>query len=115
MFTFEKLHVYQDSLLFVDFLYKATKNWPKDEIFGLTSQLKRSVVSITLNIAEGSSRTKKDFRHFLDLARGSCYECVAILSIAKQRKYITEEEYRKMYEHANKIARTINALKASLQ
>ncbi len=114
MFTFEKLHVYQDSLLFVDLLYTITKDWPKDEIFALTNQVRRAAVSITLNIAEGSSRTKKDFRHFLDLARGSCYECVAIITIAKQRKYITEEESITIYEHANKIARTINALKISL-
>jgi len=115
MFTFQKLRVYQDSLLFVDLLYTLTKNWPKDEIFGLTNQIRRAAVSITLNIAEGSSRTKKDFRHFLDLSRGSCYECVAILTIAKQRKYITVDEYNSAYENANNIARTINALKTSLQ
>jgi len=91
MFKFEELRVYQEGLLFIDFIYNITSKWPKDEIFGLTNQLRRAAVSIVLNIAEGSSRTRKDFRHFLDLSKGSCYECVAIVTIAKNRKYITDE------------------------
>jgi len=99
----------------VDYIYLVTNKWPKDEIFGLTNQLRRASVSIALNIAEGSGRTRKDFRHFLDLARSSCYECVAIVSIAKSRKYITDIEFDKIYEWCDKLARTISALKGSLR
>lgn len=99
----------------MDAIYVLTERWPKDELFGLTNQLRRAAVSIALNIAEGSSRTKKDFRHFLDLARGSCYECVAILTIAVNRQYITNEQHSACYEQANKLARMTNALKVSLK
>lgn len=115
LFRFEELRVYQEALLFIDLIYTLSHTFPKDELFGLTNQLRRAAVSIALNIAEGSSRTKKDFCHFLDLSRGSCYECVATLTIAKNRKYIAEKEYWQLYEECNKLARMINALKRSLQ
>lgn len=114
MFRFEELRVYQDALIFVDHIYFLTKEWPKDELFGLINQIRRAAVSIVLNIAEGSSRTKKDFRHFLDLAKGSCYEAGAILTIAKNRKYVTEIEYVKHYEFCIKLAKMLSALKTSL-
>lgn len=85
MFKFEDLKVYQKGLGFVDDIYLITKPWPKSELFGLVSQLRRAAISIVLNIAEGSSRTNKDFSHFLSLSRGSCFECVAILTIAKNQ------------------------------
>lgn len=115
MFKFEELRIYQESLKFVDLIYKLTQSWPKDEIFGLTNQFRRAAVSISLNIAEGSGRTKKDFRHFLDLSRSSCYECVAILSIARSKQYITEQNFRICYEWCEKMSRTLSALKASLR
>lgn len=115
MFKFEELRVYQEALLFIENIYIISQKWPREEIFGLINQLRRAAVSIALNIAEGSSRTKKDFRHFLDLSRGSTYECVAILTIAKQRKYIADQEFNSMYETCNKLARMISALKTSLR
>lgn len=115
MFKFEELRVYQEGLKFVDLIYLLTSKWPKDEIFGLSSQVRRAAVSIVLNTAEGTSRTKKDFRHFLDLARGSCYECVAIISIAKDRKYITEKESGELYEFSDKLSKMLSALKTSLR
>lgn len=114
MFNFEKLTVYQEALVFIDLIYKLSSQWPKEELFGLTSQLRRAAVSILLNIAEGSSRTKKDFRHFLDLSRGSSYECVAILKIAKNRGYISEPDYLKNYSFCLKLAKMLSALKRSL-
>lgn len=114
MFKFEELRVYQEALIFINNIYTLTSKWPKEEMFGLTNQLRRSAISIALNIAEGTSRTKKDFRHFLDLSEGSCYECAAILAIAKNRKYITEIEYKEHYEFCIKLAKMISALKKSL-
>lgn len=115
MFKFEELRVYQEGLRLVDLVYAATKRWPSDERFGLIDQLRRAVSSVVLNIAEGSSRSIKEFRHFIDLAKGSCYECIAILTIAKNRKYILQNEYDKFYDHIDKIARMLSALKKSLR
>ncbi len=115
MFNFENLNIYQESLNYSSLVYKITRSWPKDELFGLTNQIRRAAVSITLNIAEGSSRTKKDFRHFLDQARGSCYETVAVVTTAKKLSYITETEFLSIYETANRLSRMINALKNSLK
>lgn len=114
MFKFEELRVYQEALSFSNNIYILTKQFPRDEMFGLTNQLRRACSSVALNIAEGSSRTKKDFRHFLDLSRGSCYECIAILSIAKKQKYITDIQYAENYSQCTVIAKMINALKKSL-
>jgi len=54
MFKFEELKTYQETLLFIDFIYQLTQNWPKTEIFGLVDQLRKTAIAITLNIAEGS-------------------------------------------------------------
>lgn len=113
-FNFENLKVYQEAILFIDKIYEVTTGWPKEELFGLTNQLRRAAVSIALNIAEGTSRTKKDFRHFLDLSRGSIFECVAVLSIALNRKYINQDQFTYFYASCNKIARMTSKLKTSL-
>jgi four helix bundle protein len=114
MFNFEKLRVYNEALELVDSIYKTVKQWPEDERFGLTDQIRRAASSVVLNIAEGSSRTKKDFCHFLDLSRGSCYECVAILKIASKRQYLTIQQYNTLYNAFNQLALKINALKKAL-
>ncbi|MBI4065136.1 four helix bundle protein [Candidatus Gottesmanbacteria bacterium] len=114
MFKFEELHVYQEGLELVDLIYAVTKRWPSDERFGLIDQLRRAASSIVLNIAEGSSRSSREFRHFIDFAKGSCYECIAILTIAKNRKYISQNEYAGFYGQVEIIARMLSALKRSL-
>jgi len=105
MINFEKLNVYQDAVRLALDIYKVTKNFPKDELFGIVSQLRRAAVSISLNIAEGSSRSKKEFAHFLDMARGSCYELVPLLKISLELKYITKDEYEKFYQAVNDLAK----------
>ena|SRR3990172_265602 len=113
-FKFENLNVYQETLALIELVYSTTKKWPKEELFGLTNQIRRAIVSIALNIAEGTSRTKKDFRHFLDLARGSVYESVAILQIAEKQGYISPQELEKLYRELIKISKMVSALKNSL-
>jgi four helix bundle protein len=115
MFAFENLKMYKNSLIFTQDVYKLTKKFPKDESFGLTSQLRRAASSVVLNIAEGSGLTKTEFKNFLRRARGSVYECVPILAIALNNQYLSEEEHREMYLSCNTLARSISALINSMK
>lgn len=85
IYRFEKLRVYNDALLLVEIVYKLAKELPKDEVFGLTSQLKRACVSVVLNIAEGTGGLGDiEFKSFLRIALKSLYETVAALKIAEK-------------------------------
>ena len=113
-FNFEKLDVYKKSNDFVSEIYLLTKNYPKEEMFGLTSQLRRAAVSISLNIAEGSARTKKDFSRFVDMARGSILECVTILQISLKQNYINETKFNDFKNKLIEISKMLSGLKRSL-
>ena len=113
-FNFEKLDVYEKSIDFVNQVYLATKNYPKEEMFGLTSQFRRAAVSISLNIAEGSARTKKDFNRFVDMARGSVFECVTILQISEKQDYVGRAEISELRDRLVEISKMLSGLKRSL-
>ncbi len=91
-FKFEELTVYQKSLDFVDDVYSITKKFPKDELYGLTTQYKRASVSIPLNIAEGAGDTDTQFNRYLQMAWDSSKECVVCSTIAKRQGFITEDD-----------------------
>jgi four helix bundle protein len=114
-FNFEKLRVYQDALNFSKQIYRVTKTFPKEELFGLTSQLRRATMSIALNIAEGSGLTKVEFKNFLRRARASVHECVPILVIALDNSYISKEEHDGFYQTCQKSAKSISALIKSMK
>lgn len=114
MLSFEKLNVYQQAIELALDIYRLTIRFPREEKFGIIDQLRRASVSISLNIAEGSSRTKKDFCHFLDIARGSCYELVPLLRICLELNYVTKEEFDDIYPRVDNLAKRINALKNSI-
>ena len=113
-FNFEKLGVYQKAIEFIDQVYSQTSGYPKEEMFGLTSQFRKAAVSISLNIAEGSARTRKDFNRFLDMARGSVFECVAVLQISEKRKYITHLGFNELRDRLVDISKMLSGLKRSL-
>ena len=113
-FKFEQLLVYQKAVGLADKIYSFSKNFPRDEIYGLTSQLRRAAVSISLNIAEGSARTKKDFRRFVDMARGSVFECVTVLKISVNQKYITQPEFDELTSDSEEISKMLSGLKRGL-
>lgn len=114
-FKFEELRVYQSALEFMTFVFKISKTWPSVYRYSLIDQLHRAALSICLNIAEGSSRTTKDFQHFLSISRGSCYECVAILTVARREALISEKEFEKVYDELDYMARMITSLKTHIE
>ena len=110
-FTFEKLEVYQKAIVFADFVYDATAAFPKEERFGLTSQLRRSSISIAANLAEGAGRqSKSDQKHFYTIARGSLYECIPFLELAKRKRFLASENHLMVLDKAHELARLLNGL-----
>lgn len=93
-------------------IYKATDSFPGKEMFGLTSQMRRSAVSITSNIAEGFSRSSCDDKyHFYIMAQGSLTELQNQLVIARDVKYLTEENFQKIAQQTIVVNKLINGLK----
>ena len=93
-YNFEKLEVYQLGMDLVKEIYDLIKKYPKDEKFALTNQIKKAVISIPLNIAEGSiMKTKKEFRRYIRIALGSLVEVITNLKIAIQQGYITKKDF----------------------
>ena len=91
--TYKELLIWQKGIKIVVLVYKLTKDFPKDEIYALTSQLKRASVSVPSNIAEGFGRqTDKSFNHFLNIARGSLNEIETQLIIAKELGFIDNKD-----------------------
>lgn len=104
MANFKELLVWQKSIDFVTDIYRITETFPKTEIYGLISQIRRSAVSIPSNIAEGNSRrSKPDYLQFLKIARGSCAEVE------------TQDDYLKLNERIIEISKMLNGLINSLQ
>lgn len=112
-FRFREFPVYQDTRKFVIELKNFSKRkFPRDERFGLTSQLWRALDSIILNIAEGADRgTDKDFTHFLNQAHTSLNEVVACLDIALDNNYINTEEHITHLAHAADLSDQITAFR----
>lgn len=103
-YHFETLEIYNLANDFVLEVYKLTKKFPKEELFGLTSQIKRAVISIVLNIAEGSGKnTKKDFAKFISQSIGSLLEVKACLILAGKLDYITREDFKKITPDLDKL------------
>ena len=114
-FNFENLQVYQKSLDFVDIVYEITKQFPKSELYNLTSQFKRAAVSIALNIAEGAGDTNSQFGRFLQISMDSVKECVVCSTIAKRQKYITSERDLEIRSKLAELSKMISSLKKYLK
>jgi len=115
-FNFEKLIVWQEARELVKEVYKLTSKFPKDELFGLTNQLRRAVVSILLNLAEGTNRKSiKEKIRFFEMSHTSIDEVVTGFYVALDQKYISQKEFDQVYELLNKQAAKTVALKNSLR
>lgn len=113
--SYKDLVAWQKSMDLVTATYRATAEFPKDELFGLTSQLRRAAVSIPSNIAEGQGRlSEKEFRYFLGQARGSLMEVETQLQIAENLGYLQKEQTAIVLQSCAEVGRILNGLLASV-
>lgn len=116
MQTHKDLKVWQQSISFVKLLYQATATFPKEELFGLSSQMRRAAVSIPSNIAEGYGRhSQRELLRFLTIAVGSTSELETQLIICQQLGYLSAEDYQLLQCSLSSIAKMLNALKRSIR
>jgi len=114
VYSFEKLMVWQKSIELAKQIYSITSNFPKEEIYGLTSQIRRAVISISSNIAEGyvKSSSKEQIR-FSEIAYGSLMEVLNQVIIAREIGYISKDNYLNIRQNIEEISRMLNALRNS--
>ena len=111
----EKLDVWKRAIDFVVTVYKMTESFPRDERFGLISQIRRAAVSVAANIAEGAGRhTSKEFKYFLSNAQGSVSELATELLIAQRLGYLRKETFDNGNQELTSIGRMILGLSRSL-
>ena len=97
-------------------VYRLTKDFPKDELYGLTSQIRRAAVSVPSNIAEGHARkSQKDFARFLNIAKGSLAELETQLIIASELGYLQQPQFDSLLKLADQESRMISGLLSSLK
>jgi four helix bundle protein len=114
--SYKDLVAWQKSMDLVTAVYRASQGFPKEEIFGLVSQIRRAAVSVPSNIAEGHARTsKKEFQYFLSNARGSLAELETQLTIAHQLAYIDETGINQLLDRLGEVGRILNGLLAALK
>ena len=113
MAHFQNLIVYQQAKELVKLVYALIKKFPSDERYALCDQLRRSVISIPSNIAEGMGRiAEKEQGHFINIAFGSLMEVLAQIDIAKDLDYITNEEYKQVESLVDEIGKMLSSLRA---
>jgi four helix bundle protein len=108
-FNFEKLETWHEAIAFADIVYQLTCNFPAEERFGLTNQMRRAAVSISSNLAEGCSRSSKiDYTRFVEIATGSVFEVVSQATIGRNQGFLNQGEYEQVYDAAEKQSRMLS-------
>ena len=113
---FEDLRVWQKALEITVIIHNLTRSFPKEEMFILTSQIKRAADSIALNIAEGSTgNTDAEFNRFLQMANRSAIEVIACLYIARRREMINDNQFNELYNEIESLVVSIQSLRKILK
>lgn len=114
--SYRDLDVWQLAMNLVEEIYRISRNFPADEAFGLTSQIKRSVVSVPANIAEGHGRAHlNEFLRFLSIARGSLTETETHLLIAERLGFVTPVDTESTWALSQSVGRLLNGLTSALK
>mgnify|MGYP001590322825 CR=1 FL=1 len=104
MSTYKKLLIWQKAMSLVTETYEITKQFPKEELFGLTSQIRRSAISIPSNIAEGYGRkSNKEYFRFLTISISSLFEFQTQIEISKNINYLNENDFNKLYKDSREL------------
>ncbi len=112
LFAFEKLQVWQEARVLLKMIYLVTNSYPKSEIFGITSQMRRAALSISSNFAEGSGRTsKKDQAHFYQMSYSSELELLNQLILSQDLGYISGEQYNEVRLKIESLTNKTNSLR----
>jgi four helix bundle protein len=113
-FSYRKLQVYQKAIVWVSAVYRLVKLLPKEEMFALSSQIRRACISVPSNIAEGMSRSShKEIVHFLEISYGSLMEVQCQLEIAQLLNYIKQSDVEQIESQTKEIARMLSGLRLS--
>jgi len=116
MHHFKELNVWQKSIQLATDIYDLTSNYPNQETYGLTSQIRRCTISISSNIAEGAGRfSKKEFRHFLNIAYGSSFELETQLIISKNLKYVDDDSFETLNNKITDVQKMLYKLIKSIK
>ena len=116
MKDFRQLKVWEKAHQLALAIYKATKEFPKEELYGLTSQIRRASMSIPTNIAEGCGRnTDADFARFLQMAMGSASETEYQLILARDLEFISNENYERLHNDVEEVKRMLASLLKTLR
>jgi len=113
-FRFEKLEVWQEARKINQVICRLTRKFPREELFAMTSQIRRASISISSNIAEGSGRNSdKDFAHFLEQAYGSLMEVASIFYLALDEGYVKESDLDPLFDELERLAKHTVSLNRS--
>ena len=116
MFNFEKLDTWHEAIASADLVYQLTRKFPDAERFGLTNQMRRAAVSISSNVAEGSSRSSRaDYARFVEIATGSLFEVISQSTIGRNQGFLNDSEYQQLYVAGEKQSRMLSGLRRSLE
>ncbi|WP_439131362.1 four helix bundle protein [Polaribacter sp.] len=114
--NFKKLKIWRSSMELCDLVFKLTNTFPKNEVYSLTSQINRSVVSVASNIAEGSSRSSnKDFNRFLEISLGSLFELQTQIILSRYKNYINQIELKKTELKIEELQKMISGFQKILK
>lgn len=116
MHQFKELKVWQKGRVLVKEIYQAAHTFPKDELFGIVSQMRRAAVSIPTNIAEGCGRnSNKELGRFLDIANGSTFELETLVILSLDLEYLSQDKFEEFDAKLDEVQKMIFGLKQSLK
>ncbi len=114
--SYRELLIWQKSIQVVTNIYKLTRDFPKEELFGITSKMRRCAISIPSNIAEGFGRNSQgDFKRFLNISLGSIYELQTQIEISQNLEYLNTENYKYLMESCVELEKMMNSLVSKIK